>query len=185
MNRFFTFLLITLFISLANAQQKNSLENTRPKLVVGIVVDQMRYDYLTRFYNKFSDGGFKRLLRGGYNMENAHYNYIPTYTAVGHASIYSGTTPQNHGVLGNWWYDKYAKKSIYCVDDKNYETIGGGADIGQKSPHRMKVTTITDELNLHQNLNGKVIGIAIKDRSAILPVGHTANASYWFDGGIE
>lgn len=157
----------------------------KPKLVVGIVIDQMRYDYLTRFDGKYGNDGFKRLLRDGFSLENAHYNYIPTYTAVGHTSIFTGTTPFNHGIIGNNWYDKYEKKSIYCVDDENYTTVGNDGEGGKKSPHRLVTTTVTDQLHLAQNMKGKTIGIAIKDRSAILPAGHTANAAYWFDGGKE
>ncbi|MBI9042541.1 alkaline phosphatase PafA [Lutibacter sp.] len=156
----------------------------RPKLMVGVVVDQMRYDYLIKFYNKYGENGFKKLMRNGYNLENVHYNYIPTYTAVGHTSIYTGTTPTNHGIISNNWYDKYEKKSIYCVDDDRYETVGAKTG-GKKSPYRMLTTTITDQLRLAQNMKGKSIGISIKDRSAILPAGHTANAAYWFEGGNE
>ena len=155
---------------------------SNPKLVVGIVVDQMRYDYLTKFYNKYGKGGFKRIVNGGFNLQNVHYNYIPTYTAVGHASIYTGTTPEYHGIISNSWYDKYLKKSIYCVDDSNFKTIGAPSG-GSKSPHRLQTSTITDQLKLAQNMQGKSIGIAIKDRSSILPAGHSANAAYWFEGG--
>ena len=157
----------------------------KPKLVVGVVVDQMRYDYLTRFADKYGKGGFKRLLNEGFSLENAHYNYIPTYTAVGHTSIYTGTTPTNHGIIGNHWYDKYLKETIYCVDDNNYKTVGNDGKGGKKSPYRMLTTTITDQLRLAQNMKGKTIGVAIKDRSSILPAGHTANAAYWFDGGSK
>ena len=94
--------------------------NSKSKLIIGVVVDQMRYDYLTKFHTKYGDGGFKKLMSQGYNLENVHYNYIPTYTAVGHTSIYTGTTPTNHGIVSNNWYDKYEKKSIYCVDDDNF-----------------------------------------------------------------
>jgi predicted AlkP superfamily pyrophosphatase or phosphodiesterase len=157
----------------------------KSKLVIGIVIDQMRYDYLTRFADKYGEDGFKRILKGGFSLENAHYNFIPTYTAVGHASIFTGATPSNHGIISNNWYDKYLKKTIYCVDDANYKTIGNDGDGGKKSPYRMLTTTITDQLHLAQNMKGKTIGIAIKDRSAILPAGHTANAAYWFDGGKQ
>lgn len=175
---FFAFLLTVM--AFKPATKKN---DKKPKLVVGVVIDQMRYDYLIRFSKKYGDDGFKRLLREGFSLENAHYNYIPTYTAVGHTSIYTGTTPLNHGIIGNNWYDKYLKKSIYCVTDKNYKTVGNKGKGGEKSPYRMVTSTITDQLRLAQNMNGKTIGIAIKDRSAILPAGHTANAAYWFDGG--
>ncbi len=152
-----------------------------PKLVVGVVVDQMRYDYLTKYANHYSENGFKRLIREGYNLENAHYNFIPTKTAVGHASIFTGATPADHGIIANDWYDRFQSKSVYCVDDFDFETIGANSG-GQKSPKRMQTTTLSDQLNLNQNFKGKVIGVAIKDRSAILPAGHTANAAYWFEG---
>ena len=155
----------------------------KPKLVIGIVIDQMRYDYLTRFADRYGKDGFNRILKNGFSLENAHYNMIPTYTAVGHASIYAGTSPNNHGIISNNWYDKVLKKSIYCVDDANYKTIGNEGIVGQKSPHRLYTTTVADQLQLAQNMQGKTIGIAIKDRSAILPVGHTANAAYWYDAG--
>ena len=155
----------------------------KPKLVIGIVIDQMRYDYLTRFADRYGKGGFNRILKNGFSLENAHYNFIPTYTAVGHASIYAGTSPSNHGVISNNWYDKVLKKSIYCVDDENYKTVGNDGLVGQKSPHRLYTTTVADQLQLAQNMQGKTIGIAIKDRSAILPVGHTASAAYWYDAG--
>lgn len=158
-------------------------QEKKPKLVVGIVIDQMRYDYLTRFEKRYGENGFKRLLKNGYSLQNAHFNYMPTYTAVGHASIFTGTTPSNHGIISNNWYDKFAKESIYCVDDVNYKTIGNNGTVGQKSPKRLYTTTITDELRLAQNMKGKSIGISIKDRSAILPVGHTANGAFWYDGG--
>lgn len=161
--------------------KKESLK--KPKLVVGIIIDQMRYDYLTRFYSRFGEGGFKRLLNNGYSLENAHFNYMPTYTAVGHASVYTGTTPNNHGIIGNNWYDKFLNQEIYCVTDTSYNSVGTSSKRGQRSPYRMLTSTITDQLHLAQNNKGKTIGIAIKDRSAILPVGHTANAAYWFDGG--
>ncbi len=175
--------LIFAFFFLANSFGQ-TLEEKRPKLVVGIVVDQMRYDYLTRFYNKYGDDGFKHIIRNGFSAENAHFNYLPTYTAPGHASIYTGTTPSNHGIIGNNWYDKFAKKSIYCVDDNSYKSIGSDEG-GEKSPKRMLTTTIGDELKMAQNQRGKVIALSIKDRAAVLPGGHTADAAYWFQGKKE
>lgn len=155
----------------------------RPKLIIGIVVDQMRYDYLLRFKDKFGSKGFNKIIAEGTTFENGHFNYIPTYTAVGHTSIYTGTTPKNHGIIGNNWYDKFEKKSIYVVDDINYNTIGSTSKSGKKSPYRLIASTVADQLKISQDFKGKSIGIAIKDRSAILPVGHTADIAYWFDGG--
>ncbi len=164
-----------------NSQTKEINTTSNPKLFIGIVVDQMRYDYLIKFKNKYGERGFKRLINKGYNLKNVHFNYIPTYTAVGHTSIYTGTTPVNHGIISNNWYDKVLKKFIYCVDDANYKTVGTISG-GNKSPYRMVTTTVTDQLRLAQNMRGKTISVAIKDRSSILPSGHTANAAYWFQG---
>ena len=159
--------------------------NKKPKLVVGIVVDQMRYDYLTRFYDKYSDDGFKRLMMNGYDCKNTHFNYIPTYTAPGHASIYTGTTPKYHGIIENNWYDKFEKKTVYCVNDDSYNPVGTTDNYSRVSPRRMLVTTVADQLKLHTQQESKVIGVAIKDRGAVLPAGHSANAAYWFVGKDE
>ena len=183
MKNVFFYLLLFLIGLKSFAQEFTKVD--RPKLVVGIVVDQMRYDYLTRFYDRYGEDGFKKILREGFNCENAHYNYIPTQTAVGHASIYTGTTGSTHGILANFWYDKFLKKIIYCVDDFNYKAVGTNAINEQKSPYRLLTTTVTDELRLAQNMNGKTIAIGLKDRSAVLPGGHTSNGSYWFVGGEE
>ncbi len=158
---------------------------TNPKLVVGIVVDQMRYDYLTRFWNHYGDGGFKRLVNNGFNCKNNHFNYAPTSTGPGHASVYTGTTPATHGIIGNDWYDKVSGEEVYCASDSTYASVGTTSEAGKMSPHRMKVSTITDELRLHTQMRGKTIAIALKDRGAVLPGGHTANAAYWFQGDNE
>ncbi len=158
---------------------------TTPKLIVGIVVDQMRYDYLTRFWSHYGDGGFKRLVNEGFNCKNNHFNYAPTSTGPGHASVYTGTTPSIHGIIGNNWYDKEIDKLVYCASDDSYTTVGAISNAGKMSPQRMTVTTITDQLRIHTQMKGKVVAIALKDRGAVLPGGHTANAAYWFLGGSE
>ena len=157
----------------------------RPKLVVGIVVDQMRYDYLTRFESKYGEGGFKRMINEGFNCKNSHFNYVPTYTGPGHASIYTGTTPKNHGIIGNNWYDKTTKKMVYCAGDDSVESVGTTNKAGKMSPRRMQTTSFADENRLFTQSQGKTIGISLKDRGAILPAGHTANAAYWFHGRDE
>ena len=154
-----------------------------PKLVVGIVIDQMRFDYLTRFWDQYGEGGFKRMVNEGFNCKNNHYNYAPTSTGPGHTSIYTGTFPAMHGIIGNDWYDKESGKMVYCAGDDSYTSVGTTSDAGQMSPHRMLTTTITDQLRLHTQQRGKVIGIALKDRGAILPAGHSANGAFWYEGG--
>ena len=175
MKYLFTFFIV-FFLSLSVFAQ-----NERPKLVVGVVVDQMRYDYLTRYYNKYGDGGFKRLINEGFNCKNNHFNYIPTKTGPGHASIFTGTTPKYHGIIGNDWFDKDQKKNVYCASDSNLESIGTENEAGKMSPHRMLASTFADENRLFTQMRGKSIGISLKDRGAVFPAGHAANAAYWFD----
>ncbi|ARS36856.1 alkaline phosphatase PafA [Pontibacter actiniarum] len=165
----------------AAAATNNQPVFQRPKLVVGIVVDQMRYDYLYRYWSKYGNDGFKKLLSEGFSFRNTHYNYVPTYTAPGHASIYTGSVPAINGIIGNSWYDRDQNKVVYCVEDNTVQTVGSSSTAGQMSPANLKTTTITDELRLATNKGAKVIGVALKDRGSILPAGHLANAAYWFD----
>ena len=153
----------------------------KPRLVVGIIVDQMRYDYLFRFKDDFSSGGFNRLIREGFLFENANYNYVPTYTAPGHACVYTGTTPSVNGIISNDWYDRSLGKLINCVGDSTVKPVGTTSISGKMSPRNLLTTTVTDELRMASNYRSKVIGIALKDRGAILPAGHSANAAYWHD----
>ena len=178
-NLLFGFVLVFAFILQASAQQVSPDE--RPKLVVGILVDQMRQEYLYRFYSKFGDGGFKRLMNQGYMLKNAHYNYAPTVTGPGHASVYTGTTPAIHGIIGNDYYDKETRKMVNCVEDGRFKPVGNETGNGDVSPWRMLSSTITDELKLFSQKRSKVIGISIKDRGAVLPAGHMANGAYWYD----
>ncbi|WP_029037098.1 alkaline phosphatase PafA [Salinimicrobium xinjiangense] len=195
MKYFFQTLLIFLFYSCAAPQEKitnsqGSFNQERnliatPKLVVGVVVDQMRYDYLTRFWNRYGEDGFKRLVSEGYNLRNNHFNYIPTYTAPGHASVFTGSAPETHGIIGNNWFNKFERQMVYCVEDAGVEPVGTLDDAGKMSPHRLLTTTVSDENRLHTQMRGKTIGVGMKDRGAILPAGHTANAAYWFHGQNE
>jgi predicted AlkP superfamily pyrophosphatase or phosphodiesterase len=170
-------LLVFAFLSLQ--AQKNAVN--RPKLVVGLMVDQMRWDFLYRYYERYSENGFKRLLREGFACENTFIPYAQTVTAAGHASVYTGSVPAINGIMGNEWYDRAQGRIVYCVEDKTVKTIGGSATAQPMSPRNLWTTTITDELRLATNFKSKVIGIAIKDRGGILPAGHSANAAYWYD----
>lgn len=154
----------------------------RPKLVVGIVVDQMRYDYLYRYYDLYTEGGFKRMMNEGFNCRNNHYSYALTVTAAGHSSIYTGSVPAINGIVGNEWFDATSGKSVYCTEDSTVATVGSNnASVGKMSPKNLLVSTVTDQLRIATNFRNKTVGVAIKDRGSILPAGHTANASYWFD----
>lgn len=173
---FFASILILLSLSTGFAQK-----SSKPKLVVGIVVDQMRHEYLYKFKDRYTDGGFKRLMHEGFMMKNGHYNYIPTFTGPGHSSVYTGTTPATHGIIANSWYVRKLNNSIYCAGDSTVTGVGGTANKGEISPRNLLTTTITDELRLSSNGRSKVVGVAIKDRGAALPAGHMGDA-YWYDG---
>ncbi|HJV78512.1 MAG TPA: alkaline phosphatase PafA [Paludibacter sp.] len=159
--------------------QKTQLE--RPKLVVGIVVDQMRWDYLYRYYGKYETGGFKRLLNEGFSCENTMINYIPSVTAIGHTTIFTGSVPAIHGIAGNDWFDPKTGKSMYSADDSTVTAVGSNSKAGKMSPRNLLATTITDELRLATNFQSKVVGVSLKDRASIIPAGHNPTAAFWMD----
>jgi len=177
-------LLALLLLTQCNSKNRKMTgeKSKGPKLVVGIVVDQMRYDFLYRYWDKYGKGGFKRLLRQGYSCANTNINYVPTYTGPGHAAIYTGNTPSTNGIVANNWYDRVLRKSIYCVSDTTTEPVGSAnKKEGRMSPRNLLTSTITDQLRLSDNMQSKTIGISLKDRGSILPAGHSANAAYWYD----
>src|SRR5688572_19632085 len=125
---------------------QTTLPTDRPKLVVGVVVDQMRQEYLYRYYPKFGADGFKKLMSDGFMLKNAHYNYAPTVTGPGHASVYTGTTPSVHGIISNEFFDKQLKKIVNCVGDPLHEGAEEATGAGHVSPWRLLSSTVTDEL---------------------------------------
>ena len=150
----------------------------RPRLVLLVAVDQFRYDYLTRFRGDFK-GGLDRLLREGANFTNAHLEHYPTVTAVGHSTMLSGAPPSLSGIIGNDWYDRETRKNVTSVGDPNAKVVGG-TSATSASPHRLLVSTLADELKL-AGRPSRAIGVSLKDRSAILPVGRMADGAYWLD----
>jgi len=172
-----------LWVSFFNLYSQNKVE--QPKLVVGITVDQMRYDYLNRFSEKFGEGGFKRLINDGFSCENNYLNYIPTKTAPGHASIYTGTTPRTHGILGNYWFDVEKDKLVDCVYDPSVGPVGTGSKGESSSPRYLTASTLTDAFKDQKENESKTISIALKARSAVLSGGKKADAAYWFRGNDQ
>ena len=176
-------LAVVVVVGKSFAQQGNEpAKPERPKLVLGLVVDQMRWDFFYRYYDRYSNGGFKRILNTGFRCENAMIPYAQTVTAAGHSCVYTGSTPAINGIMGNEWYDRQKKRSVYCVEDASVKTIGGSETADPMSPKNLWVTTITDEMRIATNFRSKTVGIAIKDRGSILPAGHTGDA-YWYDAG--
>jgi predicted AlkP superfamily pyrophosphatase or phosphodiesterase len=183
MKKTFFLLLLVVFAQQAISQTKTSAPAvSKPKLVVGIVIDQMRWDYLYRFQPLFkANGGFKRMMGEGFSCDNTMIPYAPTVTACGHTCVYTGSVPAIHGIAGNAWWDNQLNRVVYCSEDKSVKTVGSNTDAGQMSPKNMLTTSICDELRISSNFKSKVIGVALKDRGSILPAGHSANAAYWYD----
>lgn len=177
-------LLVFLFIFSGTFSQTPAAPVKRPKLVVGVVIDQMRWDYLYRYQQRYSADGFKRILREGFTCENMLIPYTPTVTAAGHTCVYTGSVPSVHGIVGNAWYDRNLKRTMYCSESVSdtVKGVGGDGFNGKMSPANMLTTTITDELRLATSRQSKVVGVCIKDRGAIFPAGHMANAAFWYDG---
>ena len=152
----------------------------KPKLVLAVVFDQFRYDYLTRFRSEYH-AGFERMLTKGAVFTEARYQHFPTVTAIGHSTFLSGAIPSISGIIGNEWYDRAEQLRVTSVSDPTVKLVGGHTGVGS-SPRRLLVSTIGDELKMADNGKSHVIGISIKDRGAILPSGHMADGAYWFDG---
>jgi predicted AlkP superfamily pyrophosphatase or phosphodiesterase len=180
------YLLIVLFVLPVFAQRTRptaSATAARPRLVLLIAVDQFRHDYLERFGDLYGKNGFKRLMSDGAVWEQAHYDHTPTYTAPGHGTMMTGAFPAQSGIVGNEWIERETGKRITSVSDTTVKALGGNANEPAASPRRLMTSTVGDELRLATNDRSKVIGISIKDRSAILPAGRHANAAYWFSSG--
>ena len=171
--------IVTMFIALCAFCGAASAQPERPRLVVGLVVDQMRWDYLYRYYARYGEGGFKRLLSEGYSCASTTIPYIPSVTSIGHSCIYTGSVPSISGIAGNNFMKN--GKTVYCTDDPTVTPVGTDNSKCRMSPRNMWTTTIGDELRLATNNRSKVIGVALKERASILPAGHHANGAYWFD----
>ena len=164
--------LLAILVSVAGARA------SKPKLVLTVMVDQFRYDYLTRFRSQYT-AGLDRLLTHGAVFTNAQYEHFPTVTAIGHSTILSGATPSISGIVGNDSYDRDLGRTVTSVFDDTTQPLGGGRQ--GASPRRMLVSTLGDELKIASKGKSRVIGVSIKDRSAILPAGHMADGAFWFD----
>ena len=182
MNKVLISLVFSIFSSCNLTPKASGSGLDKPKLVVSIVVDQMRFDNLDKYKESYSNNGFNRLIREGFNLKNNHFNYVPTVTGPGHSSISTGSTPKTHGIVGNNWFNKKTQKDVYCTTDLNYENLGGNAYSAKMSPNNLLVNTLGDLNRIENDMNSKTISIAIKDRGSILMGGRKANAAYWFYG---
>jgi len=169
-----------------NYAQREARKENRPRkvrLVLGIVIDQFRYDYLTRFEDLFEERGFGRLLREGAVFTNANYIYVPTVTAPGHATFMTGSIPALNGIVGNEWFERETGRQVESITDSSVRLLDGDGGQGEPpaSPSRLIGSSVGDELRLSNNGQSRVVGIGFKDRSAVLPAGKHPNGAYWFD----
>lgn len=166
-------------MAFALAVSARAADALRPKLIVAIVVDQLRYDYLERFRDQFTPGGFRLLTDDGAFMTFARHNYFPTVTAPGHASVFSGAPPALHGIIANDWFDKRTRQPVYCCSDYTVAGVGTTGGAGRMSPRNFIGANFADQLRLHYR--SKVVGISMKDRGAILSAGKKPVGAYWFE----
>jgi hypothetical protein len=181
--RLFLSVIVTNLLSstLCFTQNNTRIPSEKPRLIIGIVISQMRYDYIYRYWNKFEENGFKKLITRGTFCKNASFNYLLSQEGVGHSTIATGTLPANHGIVSKQWYLNLQDKIVQNIEDDKYNTIGGSYEAGKYSPENLLCTTYSDELRLSNNLQSRVFGISLDAAPAILSSGHTANMVYWLD----
>lgn len=172
-------LLISVFVKLSG--QGAYLPPDKPRLVIGIVVEQMKYDQLEKFRDRLGENGIKRLINEGTYFKNASFEYMLTQSAPGHATISTGTEPSFHGITSDNWYLPLRNELIYCTKDIEVNPVGGSFEAGLHSPVNLQASTFSDELEMATNKNAKVFGVGMKENSAIFSAGHAADGAYWFD----
>ena len=173
--------LILLFIFQQANSQGAYIPPERPKLVIGIVIEQLRYDLIDKYWDIFSEGGFKKLINEGTFCKNASYDFFLTQSAPAHATLATGTVPRHHGIVADNWYEPLKEEIIYCTSDKSVDPVGGSFERGLHSPVHMLPSTFGDELKLATGGRAKVFGLGFKEHTAILASGHSADAAYWYD----
>jgi hypothetical protein len=157
------------------------IPSQKPKLVVGITISGMRYDYLSVYWDKFGEKGFRRMASTGGNCKNARYNYMITEPSVGYATIATGAKPNVHGIVADWWYERLTNQVVYSLDDPDQTSVGGSYGVGPISPRSLNSRTLSDQMRVISRFNSKSIGVSMDPQAAVLMAGHTANAAYWID----
>lgn len=176
-----TAILFFQFLSLHVTGQSAYIPPDKPRLIVTIIVEQLRFDQFEKLKNRFSDNGLRKMMNEGTSFRNARYNYINTQSGPGHATIATGTTPSVHGITSDYWHVPLRNEMIYCTSDKNVSPAGGSFESGQHSPAQLMASTVADELFLSTNGTAKIFSVGMKESSAILSAGHVKGGVYWFD----
>jgi predicted AlkP superfamily pyrophosphatase or phosphodiesterase len=180
-NKRISAIIILLSVLTKLSGQSAYLPPDKPRLVIGIVVEQLKYDQLEKFRDRLGENGIKRLLNEGTYFKNAQFEYMLTQSAPGHATISTGAEPSFHGITSDTWYVPLKNELIDCTKDIGVNPVGGSYESGLHSPVNLQASTFSDELAMATNKKAKVFGIGLKENSAILSAGHTANGAFWFD----
>jgi len=175
------FLIIVLLSFFSAAGQIAYIPPEKPKLVVAIIVEQLRYDQIEKLKNRFGEDGIRRLINEGTTFKNAVFNYVLTQSSAGHATIASGTLPSFHGITSDYWYVPLKNEIFYCTQDNEVSPVGGSYEQGLHSPVQLLTSTFSDELFLATKGRAKIFSVGLRESSAILSAGHSANGVYWFD----
>ncbi|MCB8994460.1 MAG: alkaline phosphatase family protein [Bacteroidales bacterium] len=179
--RFYLIICFLLIFPVDIFSQNPSVPPEKPKLIIGIVISEMRYDYINRYWDKFSEGGFKRLVNGGTYCKNTHHDYLISEPGEGFASIATGAYPDVHGIVSDYWYDRLRDKVSFCISDDNVNTVGGPYEAGKYSPKALMSSSLSDQARVAAQFKPRVISISLDPRAAVLSGGRSANAAYWFD----
>lgn len=177
----YTTLFLLIIIPVQASAQNAYIPPERPKLVIGIVIEQFRYDYIDKYRDMFGEGGLLKLINEGTFCRNASYDFFLTQSAPAHATLATGTSPRHHGIVADNWYVPLREEIIYCTSDRNVDPIGGSFERGLHSPARLLPSTFADELKMSTAGEARVFGLGFREHAPILATGHTADAAYWYD----
>lgn len=178
--RFIPVILLAVNLNTGNSQSAY-IPPDRPRLVIGIVIEQLRFDQLEKFRDRFEENGIRRLLNEGTYYKNAGYDYMLTQSAPGHATIATGTQPSFHGITADSWYLPLKNEMVYCTQDSKVDPVGGSYESGLHSPVNLISSTFSDELAMATNKKAKIFSVGLKESSSIFSSGHYANGVFWYD----
>ncbi|MBM3421562.1 MAG: alkaline phosphatase family protein, partial [Bacteroidetes bacterium] len=181
MRYLFSITVVLLAATTSGYSQGAYIPPEKPKLIVGIVVEQLRFDQLEKVRDNLLEGGIRKLMNEGTTFRNASFGYLLTQGAPGFATIHTGTEPAFHGIPSDEWYEPLKNELIYCTKDIAVSATGGSFETGMHSAVNLLASTFPDELKLSGDRKSKVFGIGFREYTAIFGAGHAGDGAFWFD----
>ena len=183
MRKVTTLLICLLLTSITDVQAQFITDDSsqKPKVVIGLVIENMRPDYINRYWHKFESNGFKKLYNEGAVCVNVNLSQHNHSYATGTATLFTGVSPSVHGIIGKNWYDRLRRKEVECTQDDNYFTLGSDTKVGNASPKKLLTNTVTDNLKIFSGGKSLIYSVAMNRESAVFAAGHSADGAYWFD----